>query len=354
MDIEIGKRMKKKIKYLIIGSAATDDPKTHGGVTILVRQLLTYFNEKNKDYIFIQAKKFNVGKLSVLFNYLYIVYKTLININKVDIIMINVTKNTAYYVAPIILVIAKIFNKKFVFRKFAGNCIEVYQAANSWKQKLMDYLVKNADIMFFEPKYLVEYFSKKRKKVFWFPNVRIQPQHIRDLNRKYEKKFVFLGQIRTAKGVDELIEAFKGLSFEYQLDLYGDLYDKKYTEQYFDTYENITYRGYLNNKVVYETLSQYDVLVLPSYMEGYPGVLLEAFAIGLPVIATNLPSIKEMVDDTNGVLIEAKTVKPLIAAVKHFDQENYINYSDAALKRFKAFEYESTYQRIIDICEKDI
>jgi len=340
-----------KYKYLIIGSRATDDPKTHGGTTLLVKQLLEYFDEHDKDYIFIQAMKYS-GKFSFIWNYFQVIFNTLIHIRKVDIVLVNVSNNGAYFLSPFVLFITKIFHKKFVFRRFAGNFLETYKKTNVMKKKLIDFVLKNADIIFFEPKYLVSHYEKVRPNVYWFPNIRKRTSYIRDINQPYTKKFVFLGQIREEKGIDEILEAFKLLSNEYSIDLYGNLFQEKYNETLFREYSNVSYKGLVHNEQVYEVLSKYDVLVLPSYMEGYPGVLIEAFAVGLPVISTDLESIKEMVDD-NGILIKSKSSKQLLEAIQSYNVENYLKYSELSLKKFEEFEYEETYKRIVKICEEE-
>jgi glycosyltransferase involved in cell wall biosynthesis len=59
------------------------------------------------------------------------------------------------------------------------------------------------------------------------------------------------------------------------------------------------------------------VVVLPSYREGLPRSLLEAAAMGRPMIATNVPGCRELVeDDVNGLLCEAKSVHSLANAMK--------------------------------------
>ena len=157
-----------KNKYLIIGPRLNENLKTHGGTPVLVSQLLFYLKEKDRDFIFIETMYF--GEKMKLFNYMHILYLLFKSINKVDIVMVNVSSMGAYFLAPVILFISKIFKKKFVFRRFAGNCIELYESSPWWKKKLMDYIINYADILLYEPKYLVDYFSKKSTRVHWFLN----------------------------------------------------------------------------------------------------------------------------------------------------------------------------------------
>ncbi|MDC0505936.1 glycosyltransferase, partial [Amylibacter sp.] len=65
-------------------------------------------------------------------------------------------------------------------------------------------------------------------------------------------------------------------------------------------------------------MSGYDFLVLPTtwHGEGYPGVIIEAFSIGLPVIATNFRAIPDLVKDNyNGFLVEQNNIDNLILII---------------------------------------
>lgn len=59
-----------------------------------------------------------------------------------------------------------------------------------------------------------------------------------------------------------------------------------------------------------------DIFCLPSYREGYPVSVIEAAAMGLPVITTNIRGCREaVIDGVNGLLVPAKEVEPLVAAI---------------------------------------
>jgi glycosyltransferase involved in cell wall biosynthesis len=64
-------------------------------------------------------------------------------------------------------------------------------------------------------------------------------------------------------------------------------------------------------------LAAADVVVLPSYREGTPRSLLEAMAVGRPVVTTDAPGCRQLVEPgINGLLVPPKTVEPLAAALK--------------------------------------
>lgn len=64
-------------------------------------------------------------------------------------------------------------------------------------------------------------------------------------------------------------------------------------------------------------LDQVDVAVLPSYREGAPRSLIEAAAAGLPIVTTDVPGCREIVDHgVNGLLVPAREVLPLADAIR--------------------------------------
>jgi glycosyltransferase involved in cell wall biosynthesis len=79
----------------------------------------------------------------------------------------------------------------------------------------------------------------------------------------------------------------------------------------------IEYLGVSDNiKIIYETA---DVVVLPSYREGTPKTLLEAAAMGKPIITTDVPGCREVVDhEYNGILCQPKSAISLSNAMEQF------------------------------------
>lgn len=74
--------------------------------------------------------------------------------------------------------------------------------------------------------------------------------------------------------------------------------------------------GWRSPQAVREALSQARGFVLPSFAEGLPVVLMEALALGKPVVATSIAGIPELVDPANGWLVPAGSVDDLAQAIK--------------------------------------
>lgn len=123
----------------------------------------------------------------------------------------------------------------------------------------------------------------------------------------------YMGQLKPHKGIDLLVDAvlsLLGQGLAVELDLWGTPDDEtgyvsrlmRRTRQH----PAIRWRGGFPGDTVWDVLADFDLLVVPSrWYENSPIVILEAFIAGVPVIATRLGGMAEMVDDgRNGLLFD--------------------------------------------------
>lgn len=321
------------MSILILGKQFTKhEPQKVGGVIILFE---LFKKELKKEGIAFKVIDLNWRNYHFgLFAYPIILFKALINIPKYKHISFHGTANEFIFLSLFIVFFSKLFSKKVSLRKFAGNYHEIYESSNFIIKKTIEYSLKNADYIFFETKYLVDYFKKYNNHTYWFPNVREKQKF--KTSDSFNYKFVFVGHIKQEKGINEILEVSNKLDNRYQIDIYGPL-DDDYNEKYFLKHK-ANYRKVLKPEKIIETIMEYDVLILPSYREGYPGVIIEAFSVGLPVIATNLEGIKEIVDEKSGILIDKNNTLQLKKAIEQFDEQNYLEFSKSAKKRFDYFD----------------
>jgi glycosyltransferase involved in cell wall biosynthesis len=122
-------------------------------------------------------------------------------------------------------------------------------------------------------------------------------------------RFVCVGRLSPEKGQAGLLEAFARVASDHpdvELILVGDGPDLDLLERRANTLGiagQVTFAGRLGEKDALDQIAHSDVLVLPSFMEGLPIVLMEAMAIGTSVIATRVAGIPELVEDgKNGLL----------------------------------------------------
>ncbi len=137
---------------------------------------------------------------------------------------------------------------------------------------------------------------------------------------------VYVGQISPAKGLVHLVEALSDIGHEkpeITLYLVGDEGIPEYSSFAATLRDLIRVRG-LEGRVVFlgyrwdaiQIVSQMDILVLPSLSEGVPSSILEAMALGKPVVATGVGGVREIVDhERTGFVVEPRDPKGLAAAI---------------------------------------
>lgn len=137
-------------------------------------------------------------------------------------------------------------------------------------------------------------------------------------------RFLFVGRVMREKGVEELFSAMERLRAKYgskvTLDMIGYLeesYEQKIRE--LQTRSIVCFHGFQDDVKSYYCQSH--CVVLPSYHEGMSNVLLEAGALGRPLITTNIPGCKEAVmDDMTGYLCQPRDESSLYDAMDRFVQ----------------------------------
>lgn len=135
--------------------------------------------------------------------------------------------------------------------------------------------------------------------------------------------FVFVGRIVGDKGINELVASYKKLHKECskcKLLLVGPFEDEldpltNNTKNSILKNQNIITTGYQEDVRIFYAIS--DVLVFPSYREGFPNVVMQAGAMKLPCIVSNINGCNEIIENNiNGLLVSVKSIDELYKAMK--------------------------------------
>lgn len=165
--------------------------------------------------------------------------------------------------------------------------------------------------------------------------------------------FVFVGRLVRDKGINELIEAFERLNKEYtntRLILVGPQEPKldplkPETIAKIDSNKNIEAVGLQSN--VRPWLAASDAFVFPSYREGFPNVVIEAGAMSLPSIVTDINGSREIIiEGKNGTIIPPRDAVALYQSMKSFlEQPDKRAQMAFNARPFVASRYEQSYVR---------
>lgn len=144
-----------------------------------------------------------------------------------------------------------------------------------------------------------------------------------DVAADVDDVILFVGNLVRGKGVDELLDAFAAVHSRHpaaRLIIVGDgprrtvLAARAAAKGIGDRVE---LRGRIPHRELPAVMARASMLVLPSYSEGTPRVILEAMAMQLPVVATSVGGIPDMVaDGRSGLLVPAGSITRLAAAIE--------------------------------------
>lgn len=164
--------------------------------------------------------------------------------------------------------------------------------------------------------------------------------------------FLFVGNLKQDKGVLDLLEAYSGYreaGGQFALRYIGAgtmmaILKDRVTQ--LGLQDQVTLTGAMKHEQVAPYLRACQVLILPSYHEGVPNVLLEAANCGVPVIATRVGGIPEVViEGETGILTEAGDVEALKLAMLEAQDETRWD-RNVILSRGKQFSWDENIQRV--------
>ncbi len=107
-------------------------------------------------------------------------------------------------------------------------------------------------------------------------------------------------------------EAGERFGQDVSIDVYGQFFPGVSKDDFRDL-KRVTYRGVIPPETAISLMAQYHALLLPTYFpgEGYPGVIIEAYLAGIPVICTDWLGLSQIADETSGILIPPRDADAL-------------------------------------------
>lgn len=132
------------------------------------------------------------------------------------------------------------------------------------------------------------------------------------------KKIVYIGHVQKTKGAVEIItvaKAFPTIQFVLAGPISNEI--KK-----MNLSDNIITLGAIKHNTVKELLCTADVFLFPTYSEGFSIALLEAMAMGIPIITTAVGANEDMIESKGGVIVRKIDPKDIITTIKELQDKN--------------------------------
>jgi len=162
-------------------------------------------------------------------------------------------------------------------------------------------------------------------------------------NDKTKFYFTSIGRIIKRKRFDNLLFAFSSFSNlqNVYLNIIGDGPERKDLEQLtkeLGIEKHVIFHGLLNRPKVFDVLQQSDVLVSSSDLETFGVTLIEALSCGIPVVATQSGGPEEIINKTNGILVNNQNVHHLAEGLEKsytdYQKFNSVNIRDRCIEKY--------------------
>ena len=299
----------KKVKILMLGTSIN----TKGGISSLVNQYLASDLKKNFKIKYIETHC-DGSKFAKFFIFIKAYFQFLWQILYFNpqIVHIHSASRASFYRKSLFVLTSKLFFRKTVFHLHGAQFMIFYQNESGWfkKQLIKIILLLNDIVIVLSKKWEadIKSISSRIKTKVIFNSVAVP--NIKEKNQNEIPEIIFMGRVGKRKGFHDLIEAVKILikrKKKFKCIVCGDgdidFWKTKCKEAGLE--EIFIFKGWIKGKEKDSILRRADIFVLPSYNEGVSMALLEAMAYGLPVVASKVGGIPEVVrHNFNGYLIE--------------------------------------------------
>lgn len=216
-----------------------------------------------------------------------------------------------------------------------------------------------------------KYLEDKSKEIFITP-FGVDTKKFKNLNIEKNKNELVIGIVKTLTenyGIEYLIRAIKELENTLDIENYkkirlliygkGELKNKlEALTKELQIEDKVIFKGYISNEDVPKALNEMDIFVVPSINESFGVAAVEAMACEIPVIASSVGGLKEViVDKETGYLVSKKNCKEIADKLKKLilDKELRISLGKAGRKRvLENYNWDSNVEYMIKIYEEII
>jgi|688.fasta_scaffold06814_3 glycosyltransferase involved in cell wall biosynthesis len=240
--------------------------------------------------------------------------------------------------------------------------LEMFQSPASFGERLKSYLLKSpVKWNLNQADYCISYGGKitsllnrigiPQSKILVIPGAVSDNTLLDKRKLPVNSKFLFVGRYERRKGIEELMQVVASMP-ELEISFVGSIPPSKKINR-----ANIHYYGEVKEvNALNKILDEHTFIIAPSHSEGMPNVLLEGMSRGLIPIATRVGAVEELIDNTNGFLIEPKSVDAIsksIQAALELGQDEVLQLSTQSIHKIKSkFTWSLITAETIDIFQR--
>jgi glycosyltransferase involved in cell wall biosynthesis len=245
-------------------------------------------------------------------------------LGRVSVVHINAASKGSLYRKAMLAAVARQLGVPYVVHLHSGAFDRFWQSAGPQLNRIIASFLRNSAAIIVLGQYWSEFISRRlpgiEGKVVILPNatgsVRTEPEKAKD----GRVRISFFGKLGDMKGTPQLVEALALLrdraGWSATLAGHGDVNGTRALVRRLQIADRVSVPGWLAPAATADLLRQTDIVVQPSFIDNLPMTILEAFAHGIPVVATPVGVVPDVVvQNVNGLLVPAGDVRALADAL---------------------------------------
>jgi glycosyltransferase involved in cell wall biosynthesis len=334
----------KQNKILYIGNNLTGKTKYNSTIVVLSSLL--------------SSEGFSVtissDKTSKLLRLLDMCFTLIKHRNKIDYILIDTFSTINFYYAFIISQLARVFNLKYIPILHGGNLPERLE-----KDKLLSNLIfKNSYKNVAPSNYLKSSFESKGFETMFIPNI-LEIQNYKFKGRKHlEPKLFWVRAFKQIYNPTLAIKVLAMLKKEHptaKLCMVGPFVDNSYNEclsliSELKIEKSVEFTDVLLKEDWHKKSEDYDVFINTTNFDNTPVSVMEAMALGLPVVSTNVGGMPFLIDDvSDGLLVTKSNESEMTNAILSILDNKYPNLAVNARKKVENFSWDANKEKWFQI-----
>lgn len=240
---------------------------------------------------------------------------------KIEIVHIHTASYISFRRSSWFMHQAKRYKKKVIAHIHGGGFKEYYKKETSFVEKNLH---KVDGIIALSETWKDFFTSIGCKKVYVINNI-IEPPKILPKKNDGKLHFLFLGLITEAKGIFDLLEVLESNQEAWEEKIVLHIGGRGKVDKLVSLINEkklssiVQYEGWVSGLKKQELFNKADAFILPSYAEGVPISILEAMSYGLPVFASAVGGIPDMIQDgINGWLFDAGDLQVMAKKINNF------------------------------------
>ncbi|WP_313513813.1 glycosyltransferase family 4 protein [Sphingobacterium sp.] len=315
------------------------------GQTIKTRNVYKLFKSNFQSVRYFDSQIFKQNKLKF-----FLLLKSILWSDKTIYLP---AQNNLKYLFPLIFFLTKIFRIKLYYFVIGGWLCEFID-----KHPLHSTLLKRIKSIYVETEKLKHILVNRGfSNVFVVPNFKEAPS-LDQISKESKKSLVFVSRINKLKGYDVVFKLAREIKNQFNedvlIDFYGPIFEGDRSDflNKISKYDNTNYLGELNPQDIIQVISNYYLLLFPTkyYTEGLPGVIVDSFFGGLPVVASGWQYANEFIEDgVTGYISEWNNDQDFINKVVYLikNEEARDEFQTNIRQKENKYTYDYAWKRII-------